>query len=144
MKKKTVNEDIIISIFLILLSVAIFVMSKGFPVAAKRFPRFVAVLLCVLSFCLLGKTILQTRNNVGRKCYFTWKYLKYALIGFLFLLAYYFMIQLISFFPATTIIMIVLMVFLHVTNWKVILLTTACIDASAWFVFVKQLEIFLP
>ncbi len=144
MKRNAVIMDVSIGIALMLFSALIVLMSKSFPSAVKRFPLLVAGLLFSLAACLTVSAAVQYFRRAEKRPYFKWKYSKYPLIGLLLLLVYYVLMQWITFFPATTLFLIVAMLYLRVRSWKTILSVTVVVDALVWLVFVKQLSIYLP
>ena len=149
--KKYVDADVIVSIFLILVSVYVFVDARSFPADSGLGPMICSVLLVIGSLFVLHAGLKKTRDfrknataEMVEKKRTEVKDLGVSLVSLAFCVGYLLLIPRLGFFASTTIFMISFMLYLNVRNYALILIITLGINAILYFLFITQLNVRLP
>lgn len=145
MNKKKFGEDTYVGAAMIALSAIIILLSHNMPAAPKRFPLIVAAVLVFCGALVIVRSVKKTQSaEETENGAFQWKECKYSLGLLALIIVYALLMEWITFFPATMIIIPVFMLFLRVRKWWVIVLTDVLTTAFVYWLFVVQLSIRLP
>ena len=144
-KKIVITSDLVISLVLLFGGIWLIYYATQIPVIARRFVIVTACLLIIISVLLIISNIKKTLRGEGiDKKIYKWSQMQYSLALWFITLGYIVLINLISFFPATAIIVPAMMFFLGVRSWKIILFSTIGINLFVYLLFVVQLRIPMP
>ena len=153
MKKKYthVDMDVYVSIFLMLLSLYVYIVAGSFWEDSGIAPRLCSILLAIGSLFILRTGLLKSKafnknateemvaqkQKEGKEWRVSFESLGFCLI-------YAMLIPVLGFFTATAVFMIVFMLYLNFKKYWVMLVVTLGLDVILYFVFVVQLRIKLP
>jgi putative tricarboxylic transport membrane protein len=153
MKKKYihVDMDVYISIFLMLLSIYVYIKAGSFWEDSGVAPRLCSILLAIGSLFILRTGLLKSKEfsknateemvRQKQKESKEWR-VSFESLGFC--LIYAMLIPILGFFTATAAFMIAFMLYLNFRKYWVMLVVTLGIDVVLYFVFVVNLRIKLP
>ena len=149
--KKYVDADVIVSIFLIMVSAYVFVDARRFPADSGMGPMICSVLLVIGSLFILYAGLKKTREfrknaatEMVEKKRTEVKELGVSFVSLAFCVGYVLLIPRLGFFVSTTIFMIAFMLYLNVRNYALILIITLGLNVILYFLFITQLNVRLP
>lgn len=149
--KAHLHYDVFVGAFLIVLSVCLFPMTLSFPDTAGIFPQFILVVLFILGIYTLFHGVKETKaerklieEGQEVKQLFGWKENKLLMLGYVLIVAYILLIDVLGFFTSTTIFMVGYMFFLKMRKPLTLILVTVGVDCFIYFLFVMQLKLSLP
>jgi len=141
--KKQVHQDVYIGFFCLALCLFIYLLCRNLPADAAMMPNLLDVLLLVLSILILGQGIQKSKlpaDQQGPKG-LTWDAIKIPLITWGLVLVYVVLFNLVGYFVATAVMLIVLMRFMKRTSWPVILTIEVVYLLVMYFVFARMLNV---
>lgn len=148
--KKHIHEDLLMSLFFIIVGLMFFLNSGGLSPDTTYFPLLCARVMMVLCIPVLihgvKETITMNRKEADGDTTFqiSWKELKGPVLTFLMIIGYALCISFIGFFISTFVFM---MAFMYIQNYRKLismLVITVGFEALVWLVFVFQLHLRLP
>jgi len=144
-KQKKLHYDVWVGTALIILGAIVMVSAFKMPVVPKRFTLITSIMCIVLAASILFQGIKKSKNpEIAAEKAIKLNESKYPLTFFLITLAYLILMKYITFFVATTIYSVVIMLFMGVKSKKTIIINTIFTDVFVWVVFVKLLSVNLP
>lgn len=149
--KNYIHYDVIIGSIVTLLAFVFYPLTKKFPGTAYLFPQFVLIVLGLLGIYTLVSGIISTKKarkeiSEGKTVDdpFQWVHNKLPMAGYLGIVLYVLAIEPLGFFTATSIFLILYMLFLRVRKPLTLVLVTLGVDVFVYVLFVMQLNLSLP
>jgi hypothetical protein len=149
--KKYIDVDVYVSVFIILLSVYVFVDARNFPEDCGIAPMLCSVLLVIGSLFILFKGLQKTkdfRSNATEEMMAekkkASKELGVSFVSLAFCGVYVLLIPHLGFFVSTTVFLISYMLYLNIRNYAAMLLITVSFEFVLYILFVTQLNVRLP
>lgn len=133
--------DIIISIFLIIVSVIIFTISSSLPSQSAMFPRIIAGIMTFLSLILIITSIRSNGISESSNDNIFWVD---VIKGIGIILFYILTMPILGFFFSTSIFIILFMISNNEKSIKKLLATVAILNIFIYMIFVLQLNVPLP
>jgi len=144
-KRFPFHSDVMVGIFMFILGAAMFVMAFKFPITSRRFPFIATGLFMLFAVMVFIEGLKKTKAlDENYKPPYGWKTVKYPLLMFLILCGYYVLLETITFFPATALFIIGIMLFCGVRSVKAIVIYVIVLNAFIWLLFIKQFNMVLP
>ena len=147
--KKHVHEDLLTSVFFILVGLLFFLSSRDLAPETTYFPLMCAGGMIILCIPVLIRGIKETismnkKSETNTTFQISWRELKGPILTFLMIIIYALCISFIGFFVSTFIFMMVFMYFQNFRKLIPMLVITVGFEILAWFVFVFDLHLRLP
>jgi putative tricarboxylic transport membrane protein len=146
---KRIKADIIIFVFLCLVSVFLYIETLDFPAGAETFPKVMLVIIFGLSAyqiiaSALRKQLLKTNEQVGKEKQVDKKEIYNPYLIFVFSVIYALLITRLGFFTSTVVFIIGSTWYLGTRNLKTFVISTLGITVFIYFLFIMQLHVPLP
>lgn len=145
MKKKSLHQDVYISLAVYMLVGLLLLKSVGMNEQSAIFPRMILIGLALLNTAVFIRGLKNTRvlneSDQGVINHIRWEVIKAPLAVFLITAVYALIFSLTNYFVATTIFIVGLMKFYKVKSWKTILLLTVIFNAAIYVGFVMGLKV---
>ena len=144
------KRDIVVSVFIMIISAGIFYSAVDFPMGAEVFPKFLASSTFLLSMIMLINTIRVyskirlTEEVIERQPEEEEKHSILPLVVFAITFVYVALIPIIGFFTISFLFIITIMRLLKVKGIKYYLITLFILIGGIYFLFVMQLNIPVP
>lgn len=130
----------------------LFVKTSDLPGPAALWPRLTLVLLTLLAAWVfykgVRKTLLLKRGEAvdyeGEEERLNWQLVKFPLLVFGVVIAYFFALTVIGFFPATVLFLAGFMWYGGARDWRVYALTVVGVNVFIYLLFSVQLNVQLP
>ncbi|WP_077214898.1 tripartite tricarboxylate transporter TctB family protein [Bacillus dakarensis] len=135
--------DDFIGIIVIILSAFLYFLTNDLPEQSAFFPKYLIILFGVLGVILFFQSFKNKREQ-SKESSFSMKNLKDPSKALGLLIVYVILINLIGFFIATTMFVVVFMVVFKEKSFKKVVLTAVLLDAFLYVLFVYQLNVPLP
>ena len=139
MGKRSIQE-IVFSVFFILVSIPAFIMTYEMPARAKIFPRFASGAMFVFGAALLITNIVTAKKTTKEAV----KIVRSPIVVYCIILVYVILIPIIGFFISSIVMMIVFMLYMNIRSIKTFLIAIPVLMAFLYVVFVWQLRVPLP
>lgn len=142
--KKQLHRDVYVGITLIILCATIFSLALGIQGGASYLPLGLSVFMGAMSVLVLLKGFKETKKADSEhpfKYGTTWNDMKKPIIVYLMVVAYFFAFQILGYFAATPIFLIVLQKYLKAGSWKRILTVTLGYMVCTYGLFVSILSL---
>ncbi len=145
MKKKSLHQDVYISIAVYVVVGLLLFKSIGMNEQSAIFPRMILIGLALLNTAVLMRGIKNTKalneSDKGVVNHIRWEVIKAPLGVFVITALYAFIFTLTNYFIATSLFMIGLMKFYKVKSWKTIILLVVIFNAAIYVGFVMGLKV---
>lgn len=141
--KKTIHSDVFVGIGLELLCAFFFFYGKSLPSAAKLFPNILLAFIAILSVFVIAEGVKKTKQmNTGEAiASISWDEIRFPLLTFGFSIIYYLLFRYVGYFIATPILLIGLMIFFRIRNWKALIFIPVGYLVFTYVLFVWQLGV---
>lgn len=140
--KKQIHQDVYIGFAALAVCLAIFMLTASLPSDAAMMPRLLAGLMAVLACAIVYQGLAKSRLPAEQqKKLITWDGLKVPLITWGLVLLYVVLFNLVGYFVATGVMIIVLMRYMKQTSWKLIIGIDVAYLLFIYFVFVRMLNV---
>lgn len=140
--KKQIHQDVYVGFVCLAICLAIFALNMDIPADAALMPRMMAGLLTLLALLIIYQGIRKSKAPAEeQKKLLTWDGLKIPLITWGLVLLYVVLFNLVGYFVATGIMIIVLMRFMKQSSWKLILAIDIGYLLVIYFAFVRMLGV---
>lgn len=141
--KTKIHSDVFVGIVLEALCLFFFLYGRKLPDAAKAFPNILLLLIALLSLSIIISGVKKSRSiRSGEKIKdIESEQIKAPLIVFAVSVAYYFLFRYMGYFIATPVMLIGLMLYFGVRNWKPLVLIPIGYLAFTYLLFVWQLGV---
>lgn len=144
--KRYLNQDVFISVFLLIIAILFYILTFDLPNEASMFPVILVIMLSLFSIFIILTGIKRNEfeSHGDDESKLTVSLLKSPLFTFLGIFLYSFFITIIGFFPST---IIFIVLYLYINNFrsiKAITITVIAIVAFVYLLFVYQLNVNLP
>lgn len=136
------KNDVIFSIFTIILGVIIIVLTKNMPRGASIFPLMIGGLLILLGLILLGTTI-RAKYPVKGISNVKIPFIELALFIILLVL-FYFVFERIGYIIATALVIFLTTILSNYKKYKVSAITSIVISVAMFFIFAELFGVMLP
>lgn len=144
-ENKFISTDIFLGIFCTLFSAIFLVQSLQFPGQVGFWPTFVLSLMLALSLLVTGMGIYKTiRTRKGKADYKNPEMKRFPIIVLATIAIYVFCMEKIGFFVSTAIFLPCEMLLFGQRKVLAIVLSTAIVLVFLYFVFVVQLNVYMP
>lgn len=133
--KKLVNGEFVIIVLLLVMSVAVLVISSGYPFEARRFPQLVAAVNLVLACQQLyvrykaAKTAQDTEKNKEEEKATNWIFVLGVMV------AYFLVVRPLGFIITNTIAMLAIPYYLGYRKWTVLVVYALATSLVAYYIF---------
>lgn len=145
MKKKSLHQDVYISVAVYIIVGALLLISVGMNESSAIFPRMILIGLALLNTAVFVRGIKNTnilnKSEEGVINPIRLEVIKAPLIVFGITALYALLFSITNFFIATSIFMIGLMKFYKVKSWKTIILLVLIFNAAIYVGFVMGLKV---
>lgn len=145
MEKKKVHQDVVIGFVCLLITLFIFWINRNLAADAAMMPRLLAALLAFLSLLMIAEGVRKTKEAAVRneepKKYLDWDVVKIPLITWVLIAGYVILFNLVGYFIATAIALVVLMRFMKRRNWAVIIAVIVVFLAIMYYAFVLKMHV---
>lgn len=145
MKKKSLHQDVYISVAVYIIVGALLLISVGMNESSAIFPRMILIGLALLNTAVFVRGIKNTnilnKSEEGVINPIRLEVIKAPLIVFGITALYALLFSITNFFIATSIFMIGLMKFYKVKSWKTIILLILIFNAAIYVGFVMGLKV---
>lgn len=145
MKKKSLHQDVYISVAVYIIVGALLLISVGMNESSAIFPRMILIGLALLNTAVFVRGIKNTnilnKSEEGIINPIRSEVIKAPLIVFGITALYALLFSITNFFIATSIFMIGLMKFYKVKSWKTIILLVLIFNAAIYVGFVMGLKV---
>ncbi|HBW38032.1 tripartite tricarboxylate transporter TctB family protein [Desulfosporosinus sp. BICA1-9] len=142
MSQRTVDR--IIVLFLLVMSISLYVIAEGFPSGADTFPKVMLSFIFIFSLILLWTTFRSKKIETSNEVKIDFRKAGRPYLTLIFCVIYVFGVQYLGFFVSTAIFGALFMMYLGVKNYLTILISLASLLSVVYLLFVLQLRVPLP
>ena len=143
--KKRLNSDTVSGLIIVVISIFFLSFTNKMPAGAARFPKIMLSLLGILGFILVLRGLRASIiNKFNGKEAISPNSEKNPMIAIALIAIYAVLLKVIGFYIATTVYIILFMLFFQEKRIKIILLTVLGINIFIYLLFVVQLNVELP
>ena len=130
----------------------LYLKTYNFPAAAAMWPRLVLAVLALLAAWVVYRGVSKTRamrrdeevKFEGEAERLNFQCIRSPLVTFAGVVAYFFAITIIGFYPATVLFLAVFMWYGGIKDWKAYILTVVGVNVFIYLLFTEQLNVRLP
>jgi len=141
--KKSIHSDIFIGIGIEAICAFFYFYGKKLPDAAQTFPNILLFLIAFLSIFIIIEGFKKTKEMNGGKSIkdLSWNEIRYPLLCLLMSVVYYILFRYAGYFIATPLLLVGMMLFFGVKNWKPLVFIPVGYLIFTYVLFVMQLGV---
>lgn len=150
--KRNVHYDIFIGLFMVLISIGMYILTFDMPKGAARFPQAILVLFAFFGLLVIYSGIkknaslnnTQADNAKQNEKSLILSELKLPMITLFIIIIYVMVMNLFGFFISTAVFIMGFMYYFRIRSWRVIILNALGVNIFIYLLFVLQLKVPLP